>query len=60
MKHSNNELELLAMVWAIEHFKKHVYGLQFKVVSDQKALMSVLKPSRGNKTFSSRLTRWVD
>ena len=22
--------------------------------------MSVLKPYRGNKTFSSRLTRWVD
>ena len=22
--------------------------------------MSVLKPNRGNKTFSSRLTRWVD
>ena len=22
--------------------------------------MSVLKPNRGNKTFSSRLTRWAD
>ena len=22
--------------------------------------MTVLRPNRGNKTFSSRLTRWVD
>ena len=53
-------MELLAIVWAVEHFKNYVYGLQFKVISDHKALMSVLKPNRGNKTFSSRLTRWVD
>ena len=60
MKYSINELELLAIVWAIEHFKNYLYGVQFKVISDHKALMSVLKPNRGNKTFSSRLTRWVD
>ena len=60
MKYSINELELLAIVWAIEHFKNCEYGVHFKVVSDHKALVSVLKPNRGNKTFSSRLTRWVD
>ena len=59
-KYSTNELELLAIIWAIEHFRNHVYGVQLKVVSDHKALMSVLKPNRGNKTFSSRVTRWVD
>ena len=53
-------MELLAFVWAVEHFKNYVYGVQFKVISDHKALMSVLKPNRGNKPFSSRLTRWVD
>ena len=56
MKYSIEELELLAIVWAIEN----VYGVQFKLVYDHKALMSVHKPNRGNKTFSSRLTRWVD
>ena len=30
------------------------------MVSDHKALSSVLRPNLGNKTFSSRLTRWVD
>ena len=59
-KSSINELELLAVVWAIEHFKNYVYGVEFKVISDHKALASVLKPTTGNKTFSSRLTRRVD
>ena len=47
-------------MWAIEHFKNFVYGVKFHVISDHKALSSVLRPNRGNETFSSRLTRWVD
>ena len=59
-KYSINEIELLAIVWAVEHFRNYVYGVQFRIISDHKAILSVLKPNRGNKTFSSRLTRWVD
>ena len=59
-KYSTNELELLAVIWAIEHFRNYVYGTEFEVVSDHRALLSVLKANRSNKTFSSRLTRWVD
>ena len=59
-KYSINELELLAVVWSVEHFKNYVYGINFGVVSDHKALQSVLKSNKGNKTYSSRLTRWVD
>ena len=59
-KYSINELELLTIVWAVEHFENHVNGVQFKVISDHKALISVLKPNRGTRTFSSRLTRWVE
>ena len=47
-------------MWAVEHFRNYVYGVHFKIVSDHKASMSVLKPNKGNKTFSSRLTRCVD
>ena len=36
-KYLINELELLAVVWAIEHFKNYVYGEKFGVVSDYKA-----------------------
>ena len=31
-KYSINELELLAVVWAIEHFKNYVYGVKFQVI----------------------------
>ena len=47
-------------MWAIKHFKKYVYGVKIKVVSDYKALMSVLEPVRGNETFSSSFMSWVD
>ena len=59
-KYSINELELLAVVWSVEHFINYVYGVPFGIVSDHKALQSVMKSNKGNKTNSSRLTRWVD
>ena len=59
-KYSINELELLAVVWSIENFRNFVYGTDFEVTSDHKALASILKGNRSNKTFSYRLARWVD
>ena len=59
-KYSVNELELLAIVWAIEYFRSYVYGVKFQIISDHMALATVLKGQKGNKTYSSRLTRWVD
>ena len=59
-KYSIIELELLAVVWSIEHFKNYVYGVAFGIVSDHKALQSVIKSNKSNKTFSSGLTRWTD
>ena len=57
-RYSTNELEILAVVWSLEHFKYYLYGSQFLHQTDQ-ALLSALK-NRGNKTYQSRLTRWVD
>ena len=37
-----------------------MYGVSFGIVSYHKALQSVLKSNKGNKTYFSRLTRWVD
>ena len=59
-KYSVNELELLAAVWAIEHFKYYLYGRRFTLITDHQALVGALQSNRGNKTYQSRLTRWID
>ena len=59
-KYSTDELELLAVVWSLEHFKYYLYGSKFELQTDHQALLSAVKNNRGNKTYQSRLTRWVD
>ena len=59
-KYTIDELELLAVAWAIEHSKNYMYGIKFQVISGYKSLSSVFGPNCGNKTHSSRLTRLVD
>ena len=59
-RYSTNELELLAIVWALEHFNYYLYGNKFTLQTDHQALLSALKNYRENKTYQSRLSRWVD
>ena len=59
-RYSVNELELLGVVWSTEYFKNYLYGKQFKVITDHRALLSIMKEHRSNKSYNSRLTRWVD
>ena len=58
-RYSTNKLELLAVVWSLEYFKYYLYGSEFILQTDHKALLTALK-NRGKKTYQSRLTRWVD
>ena len=60
MKYSTNELELLAVVWSTYHFRYYLYGNRFELITDHKALLSALRNNRANKTYQSRLIRWVD
>ena len=60
MKYSTNELKLLGVVWVTEHFRNYLYGTEFQIVTDHKALLSALSANHGNKTMHSRLTRWVN
>ena len=59
-KYSVNELELLGIVLAIEHYKYYLYGKHFTVITDHQALISALNASERSKTSQSRLTRWID
>ena len=59
-RYSVNEHELLGVVWSTEYFKNYLYGKHFKVITDHRALLSIMKENRSNKSYSIRLTRWVD
>ena len=48
------------MVWSIEHLKNYLFGKEFSIITDHRALLSILKEHRSNKTYNSRLSRWVD
>ena len=59
-KYSTNELELLGVVWATEHFKNYLYGAEFEILTDHKALLSALNANQSNETLHSRLARWIN
>ena len=58
-KYSTNELELLAIVWACEHFRTYLLGIRW-VLTDHKAITSALSENYKNKSYQSRLSRWAD
>ena len=59
-KYAINELELLAVVWGLEHFRLYIYGKPIELLTDHQALEPLIKRKRSNKTYSARLTRWLD
>ena len=50
----------LGVVWSIEHFRYYLYGKPITVITDHRALLSIMRENRANKSYNSRLTRWVD
>ena len=59
-RYSVDELQLLGIVWSIDYFKYYLYGKNFTVVTDHRALLSILKEHRSKKSYNSRLSRWID
>ena len=49
-KYAINELELLAVVWGLEHFRLYIYGKPTKLLTDHQALEPIIKRNRSNKT----------
>lgn len=46
---------MLAVVWAVEHFKEYLYGARFKVFTDHKPLIAIVNNT--SKETSARLDR---
>ena len=59
-KYAINELELQAVVCGLEHFRLYIYGKPIGLLTDHQALEPLIKRNRSNKTYSARLTRWLD
>ena len=59
-RYSIHELELLGVVWSVENFKFYLYGKPFTVITDHRALLSIMRENRANKSYNSRWKRWVD
>ena len=59
-KNAISELELLAVVAGLEHFRLYIYGKPVEVLTDHQVLEPLIKRNRANKTYSVRLTRWLD
>ena len=54
-RYSQTEREMLAVVWAAEHFHLYVYGSKFHIITDHKPLLGIFN---GNKPTSTRIDRW--
>ena len=47
-------------MWGLEHFRLYIYGKPIELLTDHQALEPLIKRNRTNKTYSARLTRWLD
>ena len=43
-----------------DHFEYYFYGKDFSVLTDNRALLSILMDHRSNKSYISRLSSWID
>ncbi|KAM0729433.1 Retrovirus-related Pol polyprotein from transposon 297 [Formica fusca] len=53
-KYNTTEKELLAIVWAVKHFRPYLYGTKFTIVTDHKSLVWLFNVTDPG----SRLIRW--
>ena len=40
--------------------KNYLYGKPFTVITDHRALLSIMREKKTKKSYNSRLTHWVD
>ena len=49
------DLECLAIIWALKHFRDHIYGDEITVYTDQKAIKDLFK----GRNLTGRLACWM-
>ena len=54
-RYCNLEREMLAVAWAVNHYRQYVYGRKFKIVSDYSPLQQIIK--KGIRDTTTRLQR---
>ena len=54
-RYSQTEREMLAIVWALEHFHLYFYGSEFTIMADHKPLLGIFN---SRKPTSARIDRW--
>ena len=54
-RYSNLEREMLAVAWAVNHYRQYVYGRRFKIVSDHSPLQQIIK--KDIRAATTRLQR---
>ena len=59
-KNAITELELPAVVSGLEHFRRYIHGKPVKLLTNHKALESLIKRNRSNQTYRARSTGWLD
>ena len=47
-------------MWSVEYLKYYLFGKSFTIITDHRALLSIMNEHRSNKSYNSRLTRWID
>ena len=47
-------------MWELKHFRLYIYGKPIEFYTDHQALEPLIERTRSNKTYSARLTRWLD
>ena len=59
-KYAQIEREGLALVFAVTHFHKYLYGRRFEIQTDHKPLLGLLKEDRAiSPMASARIQRWA-
>ena len=54
-KYHSFELEMLAIIYALERFRVYLYGIKFKIITDCNSLTLALK----KQDINPRIARWV-